>query len=229
MNAVTSFVGIDISKNHLDVHVLNQQAFRCDNTTAHRPGLLEKLPPPGTCLIVVEATGRDERVLVCDLVTAGHAVSVVDPRQVRDDAKALGFLSKTDRIDVFVIARFAQQVQPRPVSQTQEKQAQIDELVTRRRQLVEHRTAESNRKSLCVNREVKHSVQFFIDTINKDLKRIDKEIMMVESDDDWQQRYELLKNVPGVGEVTAATLVAELPELGHLNRQEIAALVGGAP
>jgi len=230
MNAITSFVGIDISKNHLDVHILNGKVFRCDNTTAHRPLLLENLPPPGTCLIVVEATGGYERALVCDLVAAGHAVSVVNPRQVRDYAKALGFLSKTDRIDAFVIARFAEHVQPRPVAQTQEKQAQLDELVTRRRQLVEHRTAETNRKSLCINKEVRHSVQLFIDTINKDLKRIDNEILkLVESDDDWQQRYELLKSVPGVGKVTAAALVAELPELGHLNRQEIAALVGVAP
>lgn len=230
MNAISSFVGIDISKNHLDVHILNGLSFRVANTREDRPDLLHKLPTPGTCLIVVEATGRYEQALVCDLAAAGHAVSIVNPRQVRDYAKALGLLSKTERLDAFVIARFAQHVQPRPVAQTQQKQAQLDELVTRRRQLVEHRTAESNRQSLCVNKEVRHSVQYFIDTLNKELKRIDKEILkLVESDDDWRQRYELLKSVPGVGEVTAATLVAELPELGQLNRQEIAALVGVAP
>jgi transposase len=230
MDAISSFVGIDVSKEQLDVHILDGQTFRCASSSQERPTLLEKLPAPGTCLIVVEATGRYEQALVCDLTAAGHVVSIVNPRQVRDYAKALGLLAKTDRIDAFVIARFARHIQPRPVAQTRQKQAQLDELVTRRRQLVEHRTAESNRKSLCVNQEVRHSVQLFIDTINKDLKRIDREILkLVESDDDWQQRYELLKSVPGVGEVTAATLVAELPELGQLNRQEIAALVGVAP
>jgi len=230
MASISSFVGIDISKDHLDVHILNDSAFRCSNSSSERPGLINKLPEPGSCLIVVEATGRYERALVCDLMAAGHAVSVVNPRQVRDYAKALGLLAKTDRIDAFVLARFAQHVQPRPVAQTQEKQAQLDELVARRRQLVEHRTAEANRQTQCINKEVRHSIQHFIDTINKDLKRIDKEILkLVESDDDWQQRYELLKSVPGVGAVTAATLVAELPELGQLNRGEIAALVGVAP
>lgn len=230
MTSVSTFVGIDVSKHQLDIHILDARSFRCANTPSQRPLLLEQLPPPGTCLIVVEATGRYEQALVGDLAAVGHAVSVVNPRQVRDFAKALGLLAKTDRIDAGVIARFAQNVQPRPLAQTHEKQAQLDELVTRRRQLVEHRTAEINRRALCVNTEVRHSVQHFIDTINKDLKRIDREILkLVASDDDWQDRYELLKSVPGVGEVTAVTLIAELPELGRLNRKEIAALVGVAP
>jgi transposase len=230
MASISSFVGIDVAKNHLDVHILDGAAFRAANSREERPALLQQLPAPGACLIVVEATGRYEQALVGHLTAAGHAVSVVNPRQVRDYAKALGLLAKTDRIDARVIARFAQHVQPRPVAQTHEKQAQLDELVTRRRQLVEHRTAEVNRKALCVNTEVRHSVQHVIDTLNKDLKRIDREILkLVASDDDWQDRYALLKSVPGVGDVTAVTLLAELPELGQLNRQEIAALVGVAP
>lgn len=230
MASITSFVGIDISKDHLDVHILDGASFRCANAPSERAPLLEKLPSPGTCLIVVEATGRYEQALVCDLTAAGHAVSVVNPRQVRDYAKALGLLAKTDRIDAFVIARFAQHVQPRPRAETQQKQGELDQLVTRRRQLVEHRTAEANRRSLGAAKEVQRSIQRVIDTINKDLKRIDREIIkLVESNDDWNDRYQLLKSVPGVGEVTAATLIAELPELGKLNRQEIAALVGVAP
>lgn len=230
MASITAFVGIDVSKDHLDVHILHGASFRCPNSSSGRASLLHKLPEPGTCLIVVEATGRYERPLIGDLTAAGQAVSVVNPRQVRDYARALGLLAKTDRIDARVLAGFALHVQPRPVAHTRDKQAQLEELVTRRRQLVEHRTAELNRRSQCVNKEVRHSVQHFIDTINKDLKRIDREILkLVESEDDWRQRYELLKSVPGVGEVTAATLVAQLPELGRLNRQEIAALVGVAP
>jgi transposase len=230
MASVSAFVGIDVSKEHLDIQILNGLAFRWSNSPADRTGLLSQLPEPATCLIVVEATGRYERSLVCDLVAAGHAVSVVNPRQVRDYAKALGMLAKTDRIDAQVIARFAENIRPRPIAETHEKQAQLDELVTRRRQLIEHRTAEVNRRAMCVNDEVRHSVQHFIDAINKDLKRIDHEILkFIASDDDWQQRYDLVKSTPGIGQVNAVNIVAELPELGQLNRQKISALVGVAP
>lgn len=230
MTHITSFVGIDISKNFWDVQILQGAKFRCSTDSEGRSELLAKLPAPGTCLIVVEATGGYERALVCDLTCAGHAISVVNPRQIRDYAKGIGLLAKTDRLDALAIAKFAEHVKPRPVAQTQKKQAQLDELVVRRRQLVEHRTAESNRKPLSQNKDVQVSLQTFIDTINKDLKRIEKAILkLVESDDDWKQRYKLLKGVPGVGNVTAATLVAELPELGQLNREQIAALVGVAP
>lgn len=230
MSEISTFVGIDVSQDHLDVQFFQGDAFRCPNTPQGVRQLLQKLPAPGTVLSVVEATGGYERTLVTDLVVAGHAVSVVNPRQVRDYAKALGFLAKTDRIDALVIARYAEHAQPRPVAKTQEKQAQLDELVTRRRQLIEHRTAESNRIKLSCNKEVRRSLKRLTEVLNQDLKRIDNEILkLVESHDDWQQRYQQLKSVPGVGEVTAVTLVAELPELGQLNRQEIAALVGVAP
>lgn len=168
--------------------------------------------------------------MVGELVTAGHAVSIVNPRQVRAYARAMGLLAKTDRIDALVIARFAEHVKPRPIAQTHEKQAELDELVARRRQLVELRTAESNRSGLSRNKEVQRSIQESIDSIHKDLKRIEREILkLVQSNDDWQQRYELLTSVPGVGDVTATALIADLPELGRLNRQQIAALVGVAP
>lgn len=230
MSNVQSFVGIDVSKDRLDVQIFGGAAFHCSNNRESRPTLLKQLPSPGTCLIVVEATGRYEHALVCDLVTAGHAVSVVNPRQVRNYAKGVGLLAKTDRLDAQVIARFAEHIKPRPVAETHQKQAQLDELVTRRRQLVELRTSELNRKSTCSNNDVRYSLQAVIDTLNKDLKRIDKAILtLVESDDDWHQRYDRLTTVPGVGPVTAATLVADLPELGQLNRQQIAALVGVAP
>jgi transposase len=230
MSEITFFVGIDVSKHFLDVQILNGAAFRSATDRDARAELLSRLPAPGTCLIVVEATGGYERTLVCDLTCAGYAVSVVNPRQVRDYAKGLGLLAKTDRLDALVIARFAEHVKPRPVAETQHKQRQLDELVVRRRQLVEHRTAESNRQPLSQNKDVRVSLQASVDALNKDLKRIEKAILkLVESDDDWKERYELLKSVPGVGPVTAATLVAELPELGQLNREQIAALVGVAP
>ena len=107
MDAISFFVGIDVSKDQLDVHILDpQSAFRLPHNAAGRRQLLDQLPTPGSCLVVLEATGGYERTLACELLAAGHAVSVVNPRQVRDFAKALGLLAKTDRIDAAVIARF---------------------------------------------------------------------------------------------------------------------------
>jgi transposase len=230
-DSISRFVGIDVSKNFLDVHVLDpSQSFRCPHSGAGRQQLLQKLPSPGTCLIVVEATGGYERTLVCELLAAGHAVSVVNPRQVRDFAKALGILAKTDKLDAQVLARFAQQVRPRTLPPTDEKREQLGELVTRRRQLIDLRTAESNRQATSRMKAVQQSLQRSIDALNKDLKRIEKAILqLVQSHEDWHDRFQLLQSVPGVGDVTAATLLAELPELGELNRQQIAGLVGVAP
>jgi transposase len=230
-DSITHFVGIDVSKDSLDVHILDSRtSFRCPSDLKGRTALVEKLPAPGTCLIVVEATGRYQRSLVAELVAAGHAVSVVNPRQIRDFAKALGILAKTDKIDAQVIARFAEKVRPRPVAETRENQAQLNELITRRRQLLEHRTAEFNRRDPNLPKLVRQSLQRSINALAKDLEKLDRAIAeLLESDDDWRERLERLTSVPGVGPVTAATLVAELPELGQLNRKEIAALVGVAP
>jgi transposase len=257
MDSISSFVGIDVSKAHLDVCTVTVNAapddaapddaapddarvgqgtppggkcFRVVQSPEARRELLRRLPAPGTCLIVVEATGGYERPLVCDLLAHGHAISVVNPRQVRDFAKALGILAKTDRLDAEVLARFAQQIQPRPLAKAHDQQDQLNELVTRRRQLVDLRTAESNRTHTSLTKAVQKSLKRSIEALNKDLKRIEAAILeLVESHDDWQQRFEILKSAAGIGNVTAATLIAELPELGDLNRQQIAALVGVAP
>lgn len=225
-----TFVGIDVSKDALDVHGLpDGLPSRFDNTAAGRANLLSLLPSAGACLSVVEATGGYERDLVAEAVTAGHHIAVVNPRQVRDFAKALGLLAKTDRIDAAVIARFAKTTRPVPEGYD-ERQEQLRELIVRRRQLLDHRTAEKNRCEMAHSPLVRKSVLKLIETLNKDLKRIEKAILqLVESNDDWRGRYERLKSVPGVGEQTAATLMAELPELGRLNRQQVAALVGVAP
>ena len=230
MDHFTSFVGIDVAKHRFDVHILSGKSFHVPADADGRQALCAQLPPAGSCLIVVEASGGYERLLVCELVAAGHAVSRVNPRQVRDFAKGFGILAKTDRLDAQVLARFADKIRPRPLAQTHEKQDQLDELIGRRRQLIEHRVAESNRQETSLTEAVRESLQQSIDAINKHLKRIDKAILqLVESHDDWQERFALLKSVPGVGDVTATTLLAELPELGRLNRKEIAALVGVAP
>ena len=160
--------------------------------------------------------GGYERDLVAEAVTTCHHIAVVNPRQVRDFAKALGLLAKTDRIDAAVIARFAETTRPVPQGYD-ERQEQLREPIVRRRQLLDHRTAEKNRREMGHSPLVRKSVLKLIETLNKDLKRIEKAILqLVESNDDWRGRYERMKRI---GEQTAATLMAELPELGRLNRQ----------
>ena len=158
------------------------------------------------------------------------SVSVVNPRQVRDFAKAIGQLAKTDKIDARVIAQFGKLTRPRAVVKTKELQGELDQLVTRRRQLIDTRTAEKNRQGQAVSKVVFKSIQRVLDALNKDIKALDREIeKLVQSDDDWKNRAKLLGTMPGIGEVTSATLIAELPELGDLNRQQISSLVGLAP
>ena len=231
MKDISTFVGIDVAKKSLDVATLPPSTPR---TFVHDPPgrqeLLDSLPEPGTCLIVIEATGGYERLLVADLLDAGHLVAVVNPRQVRDFAKAFGILAKTDRIDAAVIAHFGKKVKPRPLAEVHEKQGELDQLVTRRRQLVALRTAEKNRFAMAHSKPVKRSLQQVINTLIKEIKRIEKEIfVLVESDDQWRGKADILSSVPGVGDVTAATLIAEFPELGQINRQQAAALAGLAP
>ena len=225
------FIGIDVSKAKLD---LAFDAKATDSTVSNDADgieeLVQLLPEPGTCLIVVEATGNYERALVVRLVDVGHVVAVVNPRQVRDFAKALGKLAKTDKIDARIIALFGKLTRPRAVAKTKELLGELDQLVTRRRQLIGTRTAEKNRQSHAASQVVRKSIQHVLDTINKDIKAIDREIeKLVQSDDDWKNRAELLGTMPGIGDVTSATIIAELPELGELNRQQITALVGLAP
>lgn len=227
----TSFVGIDVAKHSCDVHLLPEGCgLSLEYTPKGLQHLRQQLPAPGTCLIVVESTGGYERRLVAELADAGHLVAIVNPRQVRDFAKAFGFLAKTDRLDARVLALFAEKVQPRPAPKVPEKQAELEQLVTRRRQLVDLRTAESNRLETITSKPVRKSIQQVIDQLNKLIRKLEQEILAaLQSDDDWRGKFEILTSTPGVGSTTAATIVAQLPELGQLNRQEISALVGLAP
>ena len=231
MQGISTFIGIDISKNFFDVDSSSQEVRgRFDNTSEGHHRFLEALPEPKTCLIVIEATGAYQRALVADLVTAGHLVAVVNPRQVRDFAKGIGILAKTDRIDAAVIARFGRDVKPRPLAETHEKQGELEQLAARRRQLIQLRTSEKNRLGTVSLKEVRKSIQSVIDSVNKELKRIEKQILeLVESDDDWKAKSDLVQTAPGIGRVNAITMVADVPELGRLNRQQISALVGLAP
>jgi transposase len=227
----THVVGIDVAKHELEVHQLPEgtQSTRSYDPNGLRQ-LLRELPPREQTLVVLEATGGYQRQLVAELVDAGYQVAVVNPRQVRDYARGLGLLAKTDRLDARVIARFGDHVRPRALERTSAKQAELEALVTRRRQLVELRTAESNRQETVTAKSVRKSLRQVIDVLDKQIARVEKDILaLLESDDHWKGKVDLLDSVPGIGPITIATLLAELPELGLLNRQEIAALVGVAP
>lgn len=230
-NSTSSFVGIDVSKKNLDVCLLPQKnAFSSSYEAESLADLVEKLRGVQPRLIVVEATGGLERPLVAALLEAGLPVALVNPRQVRDFAKALGRLAKTDRLDAELLALFAQLTQPRILEKAPEKQAELDHLVTRRRQLVDMRTAESNRLEMVPVKFSTLAIRKHLQFLDKQIKATEAEIAkLIQSNDDWKARAEVLGSVPGVGAVTVATLIADLPELGRLNRQEITSLVGLAP
>jgi transposase len=226
-----SFVGIDVAKQQLDVALLpTGKKFAVKRTSDGYQQLLDQLPAAGSCHVVLEATGGYEREVVAELLSHGHHVSVVNPRQVRDFARALGILAKTDRIDAYVLARFAEQVNPRSVLDVAPKLAELQQLVERRRQLIELRTAENNRLELCTAKMARKSIQQVLKTIDKQIAAIEAEIArLVDSDDDWKRKTQVLTSVPGVGKITAASLIADLPELGQLNRAQIVSLAGLAP
>jgi len=230
-SAVRSFVGIDVAKKHWDVHIApSGVSLRCAADETGLAQLLEVLQPHAPCLIVVEASGGFERRLAAQLLEAGHTVARVNPRQTRDFARGVGRLAKTDALDAAILARFAEQVRPRPWEKRPENRAAIEELVVRRRQLVQMQATEKTRLHQAPKGPVRRSVSGLLDHLRGELDELDAELArLIEDDDDWSERARRLATVPGVGAVTSRTLVAELPELGDLNRQAIAALVGVAP
>jgi transposase len=225
------YVGIDVAKATLDLHLLpTGQAQTLPNTSAGHQQLRKLLPAPAQCLIVLEATGGYEREVVADLADAGFRVAVINPKRARDFAKALSLVAKTDRIDAKVLALFAERVQPAPLEKTPEKQAEIQQLVARRRQLIDLRTQESNRWEVTRAKAARKSIQTVLNTLEAQVRKIETAIeALVEADDDWRNKAQLIESVPGLGSVTATTVVADVPELGKLNRQQISALVGLAP
>jgi transposase len=229
-NSKVSFVGIDVSKNKFDVCLLPEGTrLMCVYDSAGIGQLLSQLVGRN-CLVVLEATGGFERRLAAELVEAGHPTAVVNPRQVRDFARGIGVLAKNDRIDARVLATYAQHVQPRLLEKRSEKQHELTALVVRRRQLLTLQVAESNRLEQTTIKLAAKSIRHVLDLLRKELQKLDAEIpRLIADNDDWRHKAELLQTAPGVGPATSASLVAELPELGKLNRQQIASLVGLAP
>lgn len=227
-------VGVDVSQSRLDVHILpDDPAFRPFHVANTREGiaeLVQRLPAPGSCRVVAEATGRYQRPLVAELVAAGYTVAVVNPRQVRDFARADNRLAKTDKIDARVVARFGQVFELRAVEKPNQWQVELRDLVARRRQLIEFKTAEKNRLKSHPSQTVSRSHDKLLKHLNKQIEDAEEAIAkLVSQDADWRSLSQLVTSVPGIGPTTAATLTAELPELGKLNRQAVGALAGLAP
>lgn len=227
----TSFVGIDVAKDKLDVFVSSSQRHHTvANSTKGYKKILKFLPQQGMGLIVMEATGVYQRPVAMALLEAGHCVAVVNPRQARRFAQGLGIIVKTDKVDAKLLARYAELARPRTMEKPRENQVQIADLAARRRQLIELRTAERNRLKQSRQESVCKSIEQMIDCLNDQIKLIDQQIeSLIESDEAWSNQAKLVQSVPGIGNGTAVAIAANLPELGRLNRQEIASLVGLAP
>lgn len=227
----STFVGVDVSKQQLDTCRLpGGECRQFANNPSGQAELVAYLDQWPRCLIVIESTGGYERAPLVAVQEAGIEIALVNPRQVRDFAKALGQLAKTDRLDAAVLAEFAMRIQPAPLEKIPEKRRELDALVTRRRQLVGHRVAEQNRQEQTQNKFIQKTLLRMLKAIDKELAAVERRIAeLLESDDDWRAKLAIVQSTPGVGKVTGAALVAELPELGQLNRQQIAALVGVAP
>jgi transposase len=225
------FVGIDVSQTHLDVHVRpTGDSFRVNHDDTGVGTLLERVRPLAPTVLVLEATGGYEVPVAATLASAGLPVAVVNPRQIRDFARATGQLAKTDTLDARVIALFAEAVRPaaRPVP---DEQAQaLGELIARRRQLVEMLGAEHNRRRLLRDRRLQRHLDAHIAWLEEALRRLDHDLTpLIRSTPVWREPDDLLRSVPGIGPVTACTLIAALPELGRLDRRRIAARAGLAP
>jgi transposase len=223
-------VGIDVAKATLDIALRPSGAHR---TIANEPAaiaaLVAELQPHAPLLIVLEATGGFEHAVVAALAAAALPVVVVNPRQVRDFARATGQLAKTDAIDAHVLALFAERVRPEPRPLPDEAAQALDALLTRRRQLLDMLVAEKNRLGFA-RPPIRRSLTQHIRWLERQLGDVDDELgRMIEASPLWRTKDNLLQSVPGVGPVLSRTLLGELPELGQLNRKQIAALVGVAP
>jgi len=223
------FVGIDVAQDHCDLYVY-PLAEKGTFEICGMADVIARLRDLQPAMIVMEATGGLEIPVAAELVAADLTVTVVNPRQVRDFARALGILAKTDAIDARVLALFAEKVRPTSRPLPDARMRALRELVTRRQQLVEMRTMESNRRRMLRSERASTSIKLMLDTIENEIHRLDLEIKKhIPKSPIWQKKADLLKSVPGIGNTTAPLLVVALPELGKLNRRQIASLVGLAP
>jgi transposase len=231
INSYKNHIGIDVSKKNLDVCVRSTgEIFQVSNDLEGFKALKTQLKPYPKALVVLEATGGFESALVQFLQKNKKAVAVVNPRQVRDFAKALGRLAKTDKIDASVIAYFGEVVKPEAKALESADALLLKEMQQRRTQLVGMLTMEKNRFRQASSAELKKSIQALIKLLEKQLKEIEQALTkQVANNPEWSAKKALLQGINGVGETTATIMLAALPELGQASHKEIAALVGVVP
>lgn len=224
------FIGIDVSKSRLDVAIRpNQVFFSVANNDAGIPELVQRCVELHPVSIVLEATGGYEKMAAMALGAAGLPVRVINPRQARDFAKAMGKLAKTDKVDAASLAHFAQLLDPLPHPLATTEQEELSSLTIRRRQLVEMITMEKNRKEHA-SPQILPQIQCHVDWLTEELNKLESQINnFINTTLIWQGKLKILESVPGIGPVTLCTLLADLPELGLLDNKKIAALVGVAP
>lgn len=231
MSASLIWIGIDVSKQWLDIHLRpTSKAWRVGNDAAGYSKLSTQLPSVAeVALIVIEATGGYERQVALELDALGYPIAIINARQARHFAKAANQLAKTDKVDARLLAWFGEAMRPPVRVLNSEAQQQLQDLVTRRRQLVEMVTSERNRL-VRLRGQAQADVQAHLEWLQERIKQLDEAIeQQVQQCERWQRHQGLLTSVPGVGAVVSATVLALLPELGQLSRQAIATLVGVAP
>jgi len=231
-------LGIDVSKRTLDVCILREDALEGESfaVTNDQEGVEEILsrlaekPGASVELAVMEATGRYERLAATMLAASSISVAIVNPRQARDFAKAIGQLAKTDKIDAFVLARFARAVEPRASVIPDEEAQALQGILARRRQLIEMLVSEGNRLQMTSVKALAKRIRAHVQWLEKEIERIDSDLdRAIEDNAAFKANEALLRSVPGVGRVLSRTLLAELPELGTISHRRLCALVGVAP
>lgn len=230
-NDPARFIGIDVSKATLDVAVRPQgTVWQVPNDEAGQAELLARFVDLAPTLVVLEATGGYELSVAAALAGAGLPVAIVNPRQVRDFAKATGRLAKTDRLDAAVLAQFAEAIHPEPRALPDALTQQFSALVDRRRQIVQMVTAEHNRLQSTRSPAVRRHIQAHLEWLTNELHELEEELRQaIEASPIWQAQRDLLCSVPGIGPTLACVLLADLPELGTVSAKHVAALVGVAP
>lgn len=230
MNAPV-YVGVDVSKDSFDVNLRpSGESWEFRYTAAGIRKLLKNLSPLAVALICMEATGGYEQQLALALDENGYRVAIVNPRRMRKFADASGNPAKTDHLDAKVIAHYAQVMEPDPWRRPDPEQVRIKELVTRRQQLLGQRTREKNRLGKTSDRFIARQIRSSIAWLSRQIERLDSHVLAaIEASRELSERYRLIRSVPGAGPNLAATITAYLPELGLLNRRQIASLAGVAP
>ena len=224
------FIGIDVSKTHLDIYLSNNTKKKIRNSAKSIARFIQSLTTDIE-LVTVESTGGYEQMLVEQMHLRNIPIAVVNPKRTKNFSRSLGRNAKNDLLDSQMLCLFGERMKPKPSKAVPEEIKALKCLILRREQLVQHRVEEKNRlKSPSGNGETKKSIQDLIDFLNQQIDTLNKQIQMhIDSDSSFKSKSDLLTKVKGVGVVSSATLIALLPELGEINRKEIAALVGVAP